>query len=197
MNPFIIISLLFLSIGFSQLTDRQLWEERKKEDYEILRDNIRNIGKNREYNSNDLIEMDNGLWTEKFSDIPITGKVYGYFGEKRPYKKVHMGNIRNGKKEGKWVLYYHSTGRKMYEYNFKDGKKNGLSTEWYMNGHKSDKMTFKDGKQDGLHIKWYGNGQKYNEENYKDGKVISSKTWNKDGKVTSSKEWNEDGSVKE
>ena len=48
--------------------------------------------------------MDNGLWTEKFSDEPITGKVYNP-------KKVHMGNIRNGKKEGKWVDYYISTGK--------------------------------------------------------------------------------------
>ena len=40
---------LFLSFGFSQ----------------------------QEYNSNDLIEMDNGLYTIKFSDEPITGKVFG------------------------------------------------------------------------------------------------------------------------
>ena len=81
--------------------------------------------------------MDNGLWTEKFSDIPITGGVYGYFGENKPYKKVHMGNIRNGKKEGKWVSYHHSTGRKSSEENWKDGKLNGLSTFWYEDGQKA------------------------------------------------------------
>ena len=42
----IIISLLFLSVGLSQ----------------------------QEYNVIDLIEMDNGFWTEKFSDEPISGK---------------------------------------------------------------------------------------------------------------------------
>ena len=94
LTPILILSLLFLSIGFSQ----------------------------QEYKSNDLIEMDNGLFTIKFSDEPITGKVFGYFGEVQPYKKVHMGNIRNGKKEGKWVFYYHSTGKKKYEQTFKDGK---------------------------------------------------------------------------
>ena len=62
--------LLFLSVGFSQ----------------------------QEYNIDDLIEMDNGLWTVKFSDEPVTGKVGGYFGEVKPYKKVYIGNIRNGKK---------------------------------------------------------------------------------------------------
>ena len=40
MKSYLIISLLFLSLGFSQ----------------------------KEYNSNDLIKMDNGLYTEKFSD---------------------------------------------------------------------------------------------------------------------------------
>ena len=54
MKNYLIISLLILSVGFSQ----------------------------QEYNVNDLIEMDNGLTTIKFSDEPITGKVYGYFGEK-------------------------------------------------------------------------------------------------------------------
>ena len=57
LSPILILSLLFLSIGFSQ----------------------------QEYNSNDLIEMDNGLYTVKFSDEPITGKVYDYFEEFKPY----------------------------------------------------------------------------------------------------------------
>jgi antitoxin component YwqK of YwqJK toxin-antitoxin module len=109
MKNHIIISLLFLSIGLSQ----------------------------QEYNDNDLIEMDNGLWTEKFSDEPITGKVFGYFGEESNPKKVYIGNVRNGKKEGKWVSYYHSTGKKRFEYNFKNGKEDGLCIEWSENGQKS------------------------------------------------------------
>ena len=112
-----------------------------------------------EYNINDLVEMDNGLWTEKFSDEPISGKVYGYFGEVEPYKKVYIGNIRNGKKEGKWVSYYHTTGRKKSEYYYKNGKQDGLWT-W-----------------------WYKNGKKEGEQTYKDDELISSKDWNEDGSV--------------
>ena len=88
MKNHIIISLLFLSVGLSQ----------------------------QEYNLNDLIEMDNGLWTVKFSDEPITGRVFGYFGEESNPKKVYIGNLLNGKKEGKWVSYYHSTGKKEFDY---------------------------------------------------------------------------------
>jgi antitoxin component YwqK of YwqJK toxin-antitoxin module len=205
LTPILILSLLFLSIGFSQ----------------------------QEYNINDLVEMDNGLWTIKFSDEPITGKMFGFFGENKPYKKVYMGNLRNGKKEGKWVSYYHSTGRKMYEQNFKDGKQDRLSKDWYENGQKRTEHSFKDGKEDGLATQWYENGQMRNEVNYKDGKEDGlatqwyengqmrsevnykdgkedglvtqwyengqkkSKVTYKDGEQISKKEWNEDGSVKE
>ena len=132
MRKYLIISLLlFLSVGVCQ----------------------------QEYNVNDLIEMDNGLWTEKFSDEPITGKVYGYFGEEGNLKKVYIGNVRNGKKEGRWKSYYHSSGKKRYDSNFKDGKRDGINTFWYENGQKKEEGT------------------------YKDGKLISVKEWNMDGSL--------------
>ena len=80
--------------------------------------------------------MDNGLYTVKFSDEPITGKVYGYFGEESNPKIVYIGNIRNGKREGRWKSYFHSTGKKIYDYNYKNGKLDGLNTDWYENGKK-------------------------------------------------------------
>jgi antitoxin component YwqK of YwqJK toxin-antitoxin module len=116
---------LFLSIGFSQ----------------------------QEYNMNDLVEMDNGLWTEKFSDEPITGKVY------------------------------HSTGKIYGETTFKDGKQDGLSTRWYEDGQKEKEGTYKDGIRDGLMILWYENGQKKREINFKDDERTSEKWWNEDGSV--------------
>lgn len=153
--------------------------------------------------------MDNGLWTEKFSDEPITGKVFGYFGEVSNPKKVYLGNIRNGKREGKWVFWNNSTGRKEWEINYKDGKYDGLSTEWYENGKKKNEGTFKDGKPNGLVTRWFENGQKKLERTFKDGKPDGLYTdWYengqknkeitfKDGKRISKKWWNEDGSVKE
>ena len=152
----LIISLLFLSVGFSQ----------------------------REYNHNNLIEMNNGLWTVKFNDESITGKVYGGFGVSRPYKKVYMGEIRYGKQEGRWKYYYHSTGKKEFDFNFKNGKRYGLNTEWYENGQKRGERTFKDGKLDGLWIGWFENGQKENEVTYKYGEIVEViGMWNKNGSV--------------
>jgi antitoxin component YwqK of YwqJK toxin-antitoxin module len=101
LTPILILSLLFLSCGDSQ----------------------------KEYNNNDLVKMDNGLYTKKFSDEPITGKVYGFFGDKYHKKSVDLGNLRDGKKEGKWVLYY-DTGKKHFEKYYKDNK---LISEKYWN----------------------------------------------------------------
>ena len=103
--------------------------------------------------------MDNGLWTKKFSDEPIHGKVYGYFGEEGNLEKVYIGNVVKGKKEGRWKSYFHITGRKSYDFNYKNGKEDGFSTTWYENGQKNAEGTSKDGK------------------------IISYKYWNKDGSV--------------
>ena len=85
MKNHLIISLIVLLFGCST--------SEKQSNKKSLIEHIK------EYDEDDLIEMDNGLWTEKFSDEPIKGKVYGYFGEESNPKKVYMGNLLNGKKD--------------------------------------------------------------------------------------------------
>ena len=106
--------------------------------------------------------MDNGLWTEKFSDEPISGKVYDYFGEKSNPKKVYMGNMVNGKKEGNWKSYYHITGKKKYDENYKDGKLGELRTEWYDNGNIKSITSHKETRNRIVKVKYieyYENGK--------------------------------------
>ena len=155
MKNYIIISLITISVGFSQ----------------------------KEYNNNKLVEMDNGLWTLKYSREPISGKVYGLFGEVEPYKKVYMGNLRKGKREGKWVFYYQSTGKKKYEYSFKDGRQDGLFTKWSKSGKKVFTKTLKDGKKHGLYTEWWPNGKSKSYEGiFKDGFLHGIGTYStKDG----------------
>ena len=161
MKNHIIISLLFLSVGLSQ----------------------------QEYDINDLIEMDNGLWTEKFSDEPISGKVFGYWflGEDNNKKKVYVGNLRNGIKSGKWTTWYYN-GRKGSEVTYKDGKLDGLWTWWFETGQKKGELTYKDGKK-GLRTGWYKNGQKEREVHYKDGDYDVIRRWNEDGSVRKEPFW--------
>ena len=64
----------------------------------------------------DLVKRD-GLYYEKFSDVPFSGKVTG----------LHKGSIKNGKKEGAWVGY-RDDGQLSYKGNYKNGKEDG---EWF------------------------------------------------------------------
>ena len=55
--------------------------------------------------------------------------------------------------------------------------------EYYPNGMKWWEVTLKDGKEDGLWTQWNENGQKSEERNYKDGERLWQRLWNKDGSV--------------
>ena len=132
-----------------------------------------------EYNSNDITQKENGLYTEKFYDEPITGKIYDYLDENQSFKKVYLGNLDNGKREGKWVFYFHSSGNKRYEYNYKEGLEDGIQTEWYKNGQKRVEWSWKDGESTESGNSWYENGDIRAKGNIKKGKVI----WNEDGSV--------------
>jgi len=82
---------------------------------------------------------------------------------------------------GKFYIL-HPNGQKHGEGNFKNGKPDGLSVEWFENGQKWSEGNYKDGKPDGLSVTWHKNGQKYVEANYKDGKLVGSmKLWNSKG----------------
>ena len=52
--------------------------------------------------------------------------------------------------------------------------------EYYPNGMKWREVTLKDGKEDGLWTQWYENGQK-EEGICKDGVLVTSKCWDEDG----------------
>jgi antitoxin component YwqK of YwqJK toxin-antitoxin module len=101
----------------------------------------------------DELEEREGIMYLNGSDTPYTGKVF------RLYK--------NGQKSG--------------EINYKDGKQDGLETDWEKNGQKTIEKNWKDGKPDGLWLRWHDNGQKNEEVNWKDGKLISRKYWNSKG----------------
>ena len=52
---------------------------------------------------------------------------------------------------------------------FKDGKKNGLDTEWYLNGAKKIEEYYKNGVKDGRWTRWSKNGEKIYEKHFKGG----------------------------
>jgi len=92
-----------------------------------------------EYDLNS-IEEKNGVWFQKDGEEVVSGKVFQMVGS----KKVPLGKMKEGKKDGLW-------------------------TDWYENGQKEKEGTYKDGKPDGLWTMWYENGQKKSEGTYEDG----------------------------
>ena len=53
---------------------------------------------------------------------------------------------------------YHENGVISYKGNVKDGKKDGKWTWWYENGQIKTEANYKDGKLDGKETIWYDNG---------------------------------------
>ena len=99
-----------------------------------------------------------GLYYEKFSDIPFSGKVTG----------LSQGSFKDGKRDGPWIAYYHN-GQLWWKGTFKDGKKDGSYVSYYNNGQLGSKETYKDGNQDGLWVRYHDNGQLRSKGTYKDG----------------------------
>ena len=65
----------------------------------------------------------------KFNNEELNGMVYMSYDD----KKVNLGEIKNGKKDGLWT-YYYENGIKRVEGTYKDGKPDGIWTFWENNG---------------------------------------------------------------
>lgn len=64
----------------------------------------------------------------------------------------------------------HENGQLKYEYNYKDGKLEGIARYWYENGKLRYEQNNKEGKLDGICKDWYESGQLSFECNFKEGK---------------------------
>ena len=80
------------------------------------------------------------------------------------YDNVNVKNItyhkksRTGIEKVKYEKYY-KYGQKESEETYKNGKLDGLWTEWHANGQKRWERTYKDDKPDGKWIDWHTNGK--------------------------------------
>jgi antitoxin component YwqK of YwqJK toxin-antitoxin module len=64
-------------------------------------------------------------------------------------------------------------------------KKQTPYTGWYVKSYEDDAIEllqhYRDGKRDGLQTEWYMNGQKKRKLNYKDGKLVTAIVWKPNG----------------
>ena len=81
----------------------------------------------------DLVERD-GLYYEKFTDVPFTGNIVG-----KIQAKINQGLI-----DGPW-LEYHDNGQLKIRKHYKDGNRDGEYLNYYENGQLRIKQNFKNG----------------------------------------------------
>ncbi len=93
---------------------------------------------------------------------------------------------------GKIEEYDKKTKLQIYEYNYKEGKREGIQKKWYYNGQLMYKHYFKNGKPEGIQKFWHNdisditqiNKKLYYKYNYKNGKQEGiQKLWDFNGKL--------------
>ena len=135
------------------------------------------------------LEYRNGVTYLADEETPFTGRAESFY---ENGQKEMEWNYKDGMKEGLRTEWYEN-GQKKAEATFKDGKREGLRTKWHESGQKKKKGNYKDGKEDGLYTNWYESGQKRYEGKYKDGKLTSIVVWKPNGEkcpVTNVKDGN-------
>lgn len=82
----------------------------------------------------DLVQRE-GLYYEKFTDVPFTGEID---------EGLERGAFKNGKKEGAWVAY-HKNGGIFWKGEFKNGTREGQWVTFWENGQLKSKGEFMNG----------------------------------------------------
>ena len=111
---------------------------------------------------NDLVQRD-GIYYEKFSDVPFTGEIKG----------LDRGKLKDGKFQGSWV-HYHENGQLWMkgEYN---GLQEGLWVSYWENGQLYSRGHYKNGRKYGQWVFYNDLGSPDKEESgiYVEGRKIS------------------------
>ena len=114
-------------------------------------------------------------YNEETKLVYVEGEKETFTGIAKYYSKdessIFEFPYKNGKKEGRGKEYYPS-GKFKSEAFFIDGLLQGKSIGYYENGNLEYEENYKDGKLDGLVKEYYENGQVYIQESYKDGELV-------------------------
>ena len=88
---------------------------------------------------------------------------------------VSQANFRDGELHGKWVVF-DSLKRRLCEWDFTDGKRDGMSTWWFASGLKMREITYEKGTIHGQFNEWDRNGKQVREDRYVEGRLLSPRT---------------------
>ena len=108
----------------------------------------------------DLVQRD-GLYYEKFTDVPFTGKIN---------EGTMQGNVSNGRQEGSWT-FYDQNGQLWTRGNFRSGKMEGPSVEYFEDGKISSEGDYSNDRRSGAWVGYHPNGQLNFKGSFKNGKM--------------------------
>ena len=128
-------------------------------------------------------------YNEETKLVYVEGEKETFTGIAKYYSKdessIFEFPYKNGKKEGRGKEYYPS-GKFKSDAFFIDGLLQGKSIGYYENGNLEYEENYKDGKLDGLIKEYYENGQVYIQESYQNGELEGeSFNFNEDGSLRS------------
>ena len=101
---------------------------------------------------------------------PYTGRVVEYKDDKRFLEYGY----KNGIQQGLEIGWHTKTGKKSYESNWNEGKKEGLYIRYWPNGKKRSSVNYINDVKEGLKTVWHKNGQTDYQQNYSGGTRLGS-----------------------
>jgi antitoxin component YwqK of YwqJK toxin-antitoxin module len=87
----------------------------------------------------------------------------------KDYKRTEQGTYKNGEKDGEWIAYFPGGKIPNNTSHFKDGKLNGLMTEYDRKGALISESSYKNGLKDGPFRLYDKNGKVIVEKEFKEG----------------------------
>jgi antitoxin component YwqK of YwqJK toxin-antitoxin module len=82
----------------------------------------------------------------------------------------HLEKVANGKREGLTIDFYANAQEAMRSH-WKNGHMDGPFEQWYLDGEKEREGFFRNGKMDGRFVEYHKNGRKRSEGQWKNGKM--------------------------
>ncbi|WP_135355037.1 toxin-antitoxin system YwqK family antitoxin [Leptospira ryugenii] len=108
--------------------------------------------------------------------------------------ETHLTTFDNGIQHGDFTVI-HDSGVLLQKTPFKNGKQNGYSYTWFLNGKNRSFSEFKNGFYVNDRMEWHDNGQLALYEKYTpEGKILGAKKFYREGKIYMNLVFQEDGS---
>ena len=134
----------------------------------------------------DIINLINekGVYKQKYNDDILNGIIYKILDD----RKVVLGNLKNGRKDGLWKKWYPN--KRKLEETYNHGLLDGPVSLFYKNGQREWRHTYNNGQLEGLWTYWYENGQKMKEGNFECGDSTGIWIWwDKNGYIKNQKKY--------